>query len=230
MFLPSVNDVEGREIVIAPSFTLLDVALECVADSDVVIAAQNMFYEKNGAFTGEVSPEMLVDAGVEMVILGHSERRHIFGEGDDVIARKVNAAFSWDIRPILCVGETLEERDDNRLEEVLERQLSSALVGLDSENMRNMIIAYEPVWAIGTGRTAGPDQAQEAHQIIRAWIEKHFETGIAELVRLLYGGSVKPDNIEKLMDMPDVDGVLVGGAALEPASFASIVNCKISIS
>jgi triosephosphate isomerase len=225
-FLPHVAGVTDREVMVAPSFIALERSLSLTSGTTVTIAAQNMFYETSGAFTGEISPDMLRDIGVGTVLLGHSERRHIFGESDKMIGKKLVAALSAGLAPVLCVGETLEERDAGRVGDVLAAQLEAACSGI-GEGIERLVVAYEPVWAIGTGRTAGPEQAQDAHLVVRGWFEKHFETGIAERLRILYGGSVKPDNIAALMAMPDVDGVLVGGAALEAGSFASIVTCSI---
>jgi triosephosphate isomerase len=204
----------------------LERSLSLTSGTTVTIAAQNMFYDTSGAFSCEISPDMLRDIGVGTVLLGHSERRHIFGESDKMIGKKLVAALSAGLAPVLCVGETLEERDAGRVGDVLAAQLEAACSGM-GEGIERLVVAYEPVWAIGTGRTAGPEQAQDAHLVVRGWFEKHFETGIAERLRILYGGSVKPDNIAALMAMPDVDGVLVGGGALEAGSFASIVTCSI---
>lgn len=225
-FLPLIKDAAKRDVVIAPPFTSLETAVSMVLGSGVKIAAQNMFYKSSGAFTGEISPDMIKDVGVNMVILGHSERRNIFGESDEVVGKKLDAAFKFGLIPILCVGETLSEREAGSVSDVLSRQLGAAFPSI-SEVSDDFVVAYEPVWAIGTGRTAGPDQAEEAHLIIRNWFKKHFKTGIADHLRILYGGSVKADNITDLMVMPNVDGVLVGGAALEPGSFADIVNCEV---
>ncbi len=227
-FLPLVDGLDGREIVIAPPFTALSAASEVLKGNKLVsLAAQNMYFEQEGAFTGEISPVMLREFGVKRVILGHSERRHVFGEGDDLIASKVRAAMENGLLPILCIGEMLEEREAGSTYEVLERQLSTGLSAIDNRGAAQVVIAYEPVWAIGTGKTATPRQAQEAHIYIRSWLDSRFGPGIADQIRILYGGSAKPDNINELMALPDVDGVLVGGASLKLESFAEIVSCQI---
>ncbi len=228
-FMPKVRDLpENREIVIAPPFTALETVCRAfIGRKNINAAAQNMHFEEKGAFTGEISPVMLTDLGAKFVILGHSERRHIFGEQDDIIAKKVSAALSHSLSPILCIGETLEQRESDDTELILEHQLRDGLSLVSESDMESVVVAYEPVWAIGTGKTATPDQAQQAHEFIRSWIEEHFNSGIAEQIRILYGGSVKPGNIDELMALPDVDGALVGGAALEPESFAAIAACKI---
>lgn len=222
--IPCVSELEGVDIIVAPPYTALGTAVELASDNSILIAAQNMHYEDMGAFTGEISPLMLLDIGVSHVIIGHSERRHVFGEDDELVARKVHSAIRAGLIPVFCVGETREEREENRVAPVLNDQVDTVVNGLAPDEVKNIIVAYEPVWAIGTGLTAGPEQAQDAHEIIRKRLRKHFETTIADSVRILYGGSVNADNINKLMVMPDIDGVLVGGAALEARSFASILN------
>ena len=228
-FITLVRDIpQDREIVIAPPFTALETVCRAfLGRKNLHVAAQNMHYEEKGAFTGEISPVMLSDLGVSMVILGHSERRHVFGESNELISRKVVSAISHDIKPIFCIGETLEQREAGDTVKVLESQLSEGLSQVSESDMENVIVAYEPVWAIGTGKTATPDQAQDAHDSVRAWISEHFNSGIAEQIRILYGGSVKPENVNELMALPDVDGALVGGAALDPHSFAAIAGCEI---
>ena len=224
-FLPGMEDVAEREIIIAPPFT----ALHCVAQkvapvSGVSLAAQNMHYESHGAYTGEISPPMLRESGVEWVILGHSERRHVFNEDNEFISLKVQAAFSAGLKPILCVGELLEERESGRTFDVLQTQLEQGLNRIKETESTGLVVAYEPVWAIGTGRTATPGQAQEAHGFIRAWMKKHYGSTVADSIRILYGGSVKPDNIDSIMSENDVDGVLVGGASLAPDTFSRLVH------
>ena len=227
-FLPMIDGLDGREVVIAPPFTALAAASEVVKGNKLVsLAAQNMYFEQEGAFTGEISSTMLREFGIKWVILGHSERRHIFGEKDMLISSKVKAAMENGLLPILCIGETLEEREAGSTYEVLDRQLSTGLSDIDDKGAMQMVIAYEPVWAIGTGKTATPTQAQEAHIHIRSWLDSRFGPGIADQIRILYGGSAKPDNIDELMALPDVDGVLVGGASLKVESFAKIVRCQI---
>lgn len=228
-FLPLIKGLSGRDVVIAPAFTALPLARDLAAESQVSLAGQNMHWEKEGAFTGEISPLMLRDLGVQWVILGHSERRHIFGETNEGIAIKVRVALSHDLHPILCVGERLEEREANRTMEVLEQQLTGGLEQVRSEEASRLVVAYEPVWAIGTGKTATPDQAQEAHTFIRSWLAKRFDQTIAAHLRILYGGSVKPENVNDLMAERDIDGALVGGASLDPEAFGHIVSYRTDI-
>jgi triosephosphate isomerase (TIM) len=210
-----LKNFDGAEIVIVPSFTALP---------RLTLGAQNMCHEPSGAFTGEISAGMLREFFTRYVVLGHSERRIIFGESDELVNKKVKAALAASLRPILCVGETLEERDADRHHEVLAKQLKGSLAGLDAEQMLDTVIAYEPVWAIGTGRTATPEQAQEAHAFIRKTLSEIFDPATAAKVRIQYGGSVKPDNAKELLHQPDIDGALVGGASLDPRSFAKIVQ------
>jgi triosephosphate isomerase len=221
-FLPEVPD-EGAEVVICPPYPSLKTAVEHCAQSRVRIAAQNMHEADQGAFTGEVSAPMLLELGVDGVILGHSERRQHFGETDQALARKVPAALAAGLEPILCIGEVESERDAGDTEEVLGRQLDVDLADVADERLGEVVIAYEPVWAIGTGRTATPEQAQEAIAFIRGRIAQRSAEA-AEATRILYGGSVKPDNAAELISQPDVDGALVGGASLDPDDFAAIVS------
>ena len=216
--------LKDRDVLVAPPFTALAAVGEALRGSDVLLGAQNMHWEREGAFTGEISPVMLKQVGCGHVILGHSERRHIFGESDDTVARKTRAAVDNGLTPIVCVGETLPERESNRTLEVVERQLERALRALTPDEASRAIVAYEPVWAIGTGRTATPDQAQEVHAFIRGRLGATHGEPAAAALRILYGGSVKPDNIDGLMAQPDVDGALVGGACLKAESFLRIVN------
>ena len=212
------------DVLVAPPFTALHAVAQALRGSEVALGAQNMHWESEGAFTGEVSPPMLRDAGCTHVILGHSERRQLFGETDDGVARKAQAAFSHGLTPLVCVGETLAERESGRTMEVVERQEERALRGLTSDQVARLVMAYEPVWAIGTGRNATPDQAQEVHAFIRRHVSGSHGEPAAATLRILYGGSVKPDNIGALMAQPDVDGALVGGASLTAASFLKIVH------
>jgi triosephosphate isomerase (TIM) len=223
-FKPLVAASTHCDIVVAPPFTALRAAAEAAAGSNIGISAQNMCWEKNGAFTGEVSAPMLLEAGCRYVILGHSERRHIFGETDEMIAKKVAAALGASLVPIVCVGETLDEREAGATETVLQRQWEGALAALTPEQFSRILLAYEPVWAIGTGRTATPEIASDAHRFLRTRAAGRFGSERAAALRILYGGSVKPDNIRGLMAQMEIDGALVGGACLEPASFAAIVN------
>ncbi len=224
-FVPLVEDVQDVEIVIAPPFTSLAVAAKFLKGSNVKLAAQNLFWEEKGAFTGEISPIMLRDVECEYVIVGHSERRQYFGETDETVNKRVRAAHQAGLKVILCIGETLEERESGKTFDVLKTQLSGGLKEIDAPDM--LVIAYEPVWAIGTGKTATPEQAQEAHQFIREQLSGIYGAQEAQKIRILYGGSVKPENVASLMSQEDVDGGLVGGASLKPDSFAEIVKNAI---
>jgi triosephosphate isomerase (TIM) len=222
-FLPAVEEyLETVDVVVCPPFLALGVAVESCRGKRVRVAAQNMNAEPEGAFTGEISAPMLTDIGVEGVILGHSERRRHFGETDAEVARKVVAALDAGLQPILCIGESEAERDSHRTEEVLRRQLEADLEAVPNERLADMVIAYEPVWAIGTGHTATEAQAQEATAFIRARLSDR-QAAAADAVRILYGGSVKPGNARELFSQPDIDGALVGGASLEPQDFLAIV-------
>ncbi|MCW5205608.1 triose-phosphate isomerase [Desulfobulbus sp. F5] len=215
-----------REVMIAPPFTALAAVKEAVAGSPVKVAAQNVGWEKEGAFTGEISPPMLLDAGAEMVIIGHSERRHVFGESNAMINRRLRAALQSGLLPILCVGETLAEREAGSTFTVVEEQLAQGLADVTAVQMDSVVIAYEPVWAIGTGKTASKEQAQEVHAFIRASLAQLYEKTLAERIRILYGGSVKPENVDSLMAQSDIDGVLVGGASLNATAFERIIHFK----
>jgi triosephosphate isomerase (TIM) len=223
-FKPLVASTTHCDIVVAPTFTSLAAAAEAASGSNIAISAQNMHQEKQGAFTGEIAASMLVEAGCRYVILGHSERRHIFGETDAMIAKKTVAALDAGLIPIVCVGETLDERNGNQTESVLATQCAGGLGALTDEQFSRILLAYEPVWAIGTGRTATPEMAGDAHRFLRSHLASRFTSDRAADLRILYGGSVKPDNIRGLMAQLEIDGALVGGASLEAASFASIVN------
>jgi triosephosphate isomerase len=218
-----VRNLHGREVGIAPPFTALTTVAEALAGSAVTLGAQNMHWEERGAFTGEISPLMLRDAGCRFVILGHSERRQYFGEDDASVHRKVRAALAHELTPIVCVGETLSEREAGQTLDVVGRQVRGALLGLQADAIRHVVVAYEPVWAIGTGRVATPQQAQEVHCWIRNLLAETFGS-VAEEVRILYGGSVKPENIDELMAEADIDGALVGGASLQAESFVRIAG------
>jgi triosephosphate isomerase (TIM) len=220
--LPRVSE-SGPEVVICPPFTSLRAAVELCFQSPVRVAAQNMHEADEGAFTGEISAPMLLDLGVDGVILGHSERRQHFGETDEALARKVPAALGAGLEPILCVGENEAQRDGDETEDVLTRQIQADLADVPDARLSEVVIAYEPIWAIGTGRTATPEQAQEAIALIRGLIDARSDTA-AIAIRILYGGSVKPDNAAELISRPDVDGALVGGASLDPGDFAAIVE------
>jgi triosephosphate isomerase len=212
------------EIIVAPPFTAIHAAAEALRGDRVYLAAQDMHWEREGAFTGEVSATMVRDAGAAYVIIGHSERRTLFGETDLNVNRKLAAALGADLHPIVCVGETLEQRDASQTLDVLDRQLKEGLDNITAEQVAQLVLAYEPVWAIGTGRNATPEQAQEAHAHIRTRLRQWFGADAAERCRILYGGSVKPENIESIASQPDVDGALVGGASLDVRAFSEIVQ------
>jgi len=220
----AVKDVDGVDVVVAPPFTALHAAAEAARNTNIAVAAQDLYWEKEGAFTGEVSAGMIREAGAEYVIVGHSERRRLFGESDAIVNRKIVAAIGAELTPIVCVGETLEERERNETFGVLDRQIKDGFDRLTADRIAELVIAYEPVWAIGTGRTATAAQAQEAHAHIRQRLRQWFGADAADRCRVLYGGSVKPDNIRELIAEPDVDGALVGGASLEVRGFAEIVS------
>lgn len=223
-FTPLVASTKHCDIVIAPSFTAVSTAAETAKNTNIAISGQNVSWSKEGTFTGEVSARMLVEAGCRYVIIGHSERRQLFRESDDDVAAKTLIALETGLIPIVCLGETGEERDAERTEEILRRQFSSGPGALSPEEFSRILIAYEPVWAIGTGRTATPRTAADAHRLLRRCAEERFCAHFASALRILYGGSVKPDNVKGLMAQEELDGVLVGGASLDPKSFASIVN------
>ena len=212
------------EVVVAPPFTALHAVAKAIEDSNIRLAAQNCFWEASGAYTGEVAAPMLDEIGCTYVIIGHSERRQYFGETDETVNRRVRAAVSAGLLPIICIGETLAERESGRTLEVVTRQLTGALNGFDGAQAASFVIAYEPVWAIGTGRNATSNQAQEVHAHIRERLTSLLGREISEQVRIQYGGSVKPENAAELMGKPDVDGALVGGASLKAADFAAIVK------
>ncbi len=223
-FLPLVADHTRDEIVVCPSFTGLRAAVEAAGGSNVAVGAQNVHWEKEGAFTGEVSVGMLSAIGVTHVIIGHSERRQYFNETDDTVNRKLKTALESGFTPIVCLGEVLEEREAGLTEDVLRRQCTRAFHGISARKAAKLIIAYEPVWAIGSGKPCAPQMAADAHAVIRHDAEKAFGKEFAEGLRIIYGGSVKPDNASQLMGEEDVDGALVGGASLDAESFAKIVK------
>ena len=223
-FRALVKDMAGVEIVLATPFTSLHAAFEAARNSNVAIAAQDLYWEREGAFTGEISAPMIREAGAEFVIVGHSERRTLFGETDATVNRKAVAAFSAGLTPIVCIGETLDQRERNETFEVLDRQIKTGLDGLTGEQLALLVIAYEPVWAIGTGRNATPAQAGEAHGHIRQRLRQWFGNDAAEHCHVIYGGSVKVENIADLAAQPDVDGALVGGASLDIRGFSEIVS------
>ena len=219
-----VADVTGVDVVVAPTFTALHATAQAARGTRIGIAGQNLHWEREGAFTGEISGGMLKEAGASWVIIGHSERRALFGETDLGVNRKIGAAFANALTPIVCIGETLDQRERNETFDVLDRQIRQGLEGLTGDQLIRLVLAYEPVWAIGTGRTATPAQAGEAHAHIRSRLRQWFGADAADQCRVLYGGSVKPDNIQDLIAQPDVDGGLVGGASLDAKGFAEIVR------
>ncbi len=218
-FIPMVKDVNDVDILIAPPLTALSAASKLLKSTNIILAAQNVYFEENGAYTGEVSPRMLLSAGCTSVIIGHSERREIFGESDETVNKKSKLARENGLDVILCIGESLEVREAGNTFDVLDKQLTGSLKDL---SLDGITIAYEPIWAIGTGKTATTEQANETHTFIRDWLKKNKEG--ADSVRIQYGGSVKPDNVEALMSQPEIDGALVGGASLKPDSFAKLVE------
>ena len=220
----ALKELADVEVVLAPPFTALHAVAEAARNTQVRVAAQNVYWEREGPFTGEISPGMAKEAGAEYAIIGHSERRRLFGETDAIVNRKILAAAAAGLRPIVCVGETLEERERNATLEILDRQIKNGLDAVTSEVLANFVVAYEPVWAIGTGRNATAAQAGEAHAHIRSRLRQWFGGDTADRCRVIYGGSVKPDNIAALIAEPDVDGALVGGASLDVRSFLDIVS------
>jgi len=224
--IPLVSGVKDRDIVLAPTFTSLQTVAEASKGTNMALAAQNLFWEDKGAFTGEISAEMLLDSGCKYVIIGHSERRQYFGETDETVSKKVRQALNKGLLPIVCVGELLSEREAGKANDVIDRQVSGALKGVTAAEMQKIVVAYEPVWAIGTGKTATPEQANDIHAFIRQKVKAMYNGDIAEGLRIQYGGSVTPDNVSQLMAKPDIDGALVGGASLKPESFAALVTFK----
>jgi len=217
-------DRDDVDVIIAPPYTSLDRANQLIADTKIKLAAQNMCYEDSGAFTGAISAKMLKSVGCDFVILGHSGRRTLFGENNNTINKKIKKALSENLTPIFCIGETLEERESGEMKNVIEKQVKEGLEGISEEELTGTIIAYEPVWAIGTGKTATPEQAQEVHSFIRSLLKEMYSENLAENTTIQYGGSVKPENASELIGQPDIDGALVGGACLKADSFAAIVK------
>ncbi len=218
------RDVDDRDVLLAPPFTAVGAVTEAVSGASIIVAGQNVCWEEQGAFTGEISPLMLKELGATAAIVGHSERRQIFGETDELINQRLRGGLNFDMMMILCIGETLEERESEQTLAVLEKQIKAGLAGVSAADMAQVVVAYEPVWAIGTGKTASTGQAQQAHAFIRDLAGQLFEKDIADNLRILYGGSVKPANVDELMAQPDIDGALVGGAALDAESFGRIIN------
>ncbi|MFH0733085.1 MAG: triose-phosphate isomerase [bacterium] len=212
------------KVVVCPPYTSLETASTLLKDSPIEVGAQNMYFEENGAFTAEISASMLLSVGCKYVILGHSERRTIFNESDELINKKIKKALSSDLLPIFCIGETLEQRESGKTESVIEVQVRKGLEGISAEDFSKIVVAYEPVWAIGTGKTASPAQAQEVHAFIRGLLTNLYSKEAAENTVIQYGGSVKPENAKELLSQPDIDGALVGGACLKAKSFAEIIK------
>ncbi|HAR62669.1 MAG TPA: triose-phosphate isomerase [Candidatus Margulisbacteria bacterium] len=226
-----INGIKGKltgtencDIVICPTFVCLESAKKAVAGSALKLGAQNLYWKDSGAFTGEISADMLLSSGVEFVIIGHSERRQYFGETDETVNLRLKQALKKGLKPIVCIGETLEERENNKTFTVLDTQLTGGLADISADDMKKIVIAYEPVWAIGTGKVATNEQAQETHAYIRSKIKSMYNAEIADRVIIQYGGSVKPDNAEGLLSLPDIDGALVGGASLKVEDFVGIIN------
>lgn len=219
-------DSSNADILICPPYVYLDAVSQAVAGSSINVGSQDAYFEASGAFTGEISVGMLKDIGCQFIILGHSERRHVLGESDLLINKKVHAVLSGDLTPIVCVGETLEEREAGKTLDVIKSQFDGSLAGLTADQIKKTVIAYEPVWAIGTGKTATPEQAQEVHADLRRILAERYNPETSEEVRILYGGSVKPDNTAELMAQADIDGALVGGASLQSDSFIDIINAS----
>ena len=222
-----VADIEGVDIVVCPPFTALESVSEAITETNIALGAQNVYWADSGAFTGEISVAMLKDFGVQYVIVGHSERRQYFGETNETVNKRLRAALAHQMTPIVCVGENLAEREANKTFDVVKNHCEGSLAGLSPQEAGAIVVAYEPVWAIGTGRTATPQQAQEVHAFIRQLLGKIFSADVAGDVRIQYGGSVTPDNIAALMGQPDIDGALVGGASLKAPSFAAIVKAAV---
>jgi triosephosphate isomerase len=222
----AISGVKGVEVAVAPPFTALYAVCKELEGSSIRLAAQNLYWEEKGAFTGEVSPLMLKEVGCHYVIIGHSERRQFFGETDETANRRIKAALAQGLKVIFCIGETLKEREEGKTFSVIERQVEDGLKNLSDKEMKNIVIAYEPVWAIGTGKTATPGQAEEVHRFIRGKIEKLYSREVSEEIRIQYGGSVTPENIKGLMEQANIDGALVGGASLKAESFSKIVRFK----
>lgn len=222
-----LEDVKGVTVVVCPPFTSLFSVKKAISGSSIQLGAQNMYWEEKGAFTGEISPPMLLTAGCKYVILGHSERRSYFAETDQSVNSKLKSALGFGLSPIICVGEKLEQREANKTDEIVETQVKGAFKDLDDRQAARTVVAYEPVWAIGTGKTATPQQANQVHVLIRKLLSSRFGTGCAEKINILYGGSVKPENAKELLGMPDIDGALVGGASLDGESFEQIVRSAV---
>lgn len=222
--MENIKDVDDVDVAVFPPAPYLILMKEILKGSGIKYGAQNMYFEEKGAFTGELSPGMLKDTGCELVLVGHSERRHIFNETDEMLNKKIKCALKFNLIPFFCIGETLEEREAGNQFKVVESQLLLGLKDLNEEQIKSIVVAYEPVWAIGTGKTATPEIAQEIHKFIRQWFKENFSNETAEQIRILYGGSIKPHNIKGLITQPDIDGGLVGGASLKYEDFSQIIR------
>ena len=222
-----VSDVKDVEIVVCPTFTALSQVVQAAAGTNVKIGAQNIHWAENGAYTGEISAEMLKETGVEYVIIGHSERRQYFGESDETVNQRLVAALNAGLIPMVCIGELLDERESGKTEDVLKTQITGAFKDISAEDMEKIVIAYEPVWAIGTGKTATPEMAEDTHSFVRSVVAELYTPEVAEKVRIQYGGSMKPGNSAELIGQVDIDGGLVGGASLQPDSFAELIKNAI---
>ncbi|MDA3918254.1 MAG: triose-phosphate isomerase [Deltaproteobacteria bacterium] len=220
------SDVTDVDVMIAPTYLSLPLVSTTLRDSRIKVGSQNLYFENQGAFTGEVSAEMIKAAGAEYVIIGHSERRQYFGETDLSVNKKIRAAMGSGLKPVLCIGETETDRDEEKTFSILDKQVSNGLKGLSFDELGNLVLAYEPVWAIGTGKTASVDQVDEVHQYLRSLLEKLFSNDFSDKTRILYGGSVNPDNVKELMGIKDVDGALVGGASLDADTFINIIKYR----
>ena len=227
--IEKTGGVTGVDIVVAPPFTSLVAAKSAIGETAIGLAAQNVHWEDKGAFTGELSAAMLLDAGCGWVIIGHSERRQFFGETDDTVNKRLKAALKAGLKPIVCVGETLDQREAGSTDEVVSAQLAGGFSGIDESSFADTVIAYEPIWAIGTGKTATSDQAQEIHGVVRGWLAENYGAEKAQETRILYGGSVKPGNAAELLAMEDIDGALVGGASLKADDFGAIIRASVKI-
>jgi triosephosphate isomerase len=222
------NSTESVDVLVCPPYPYLTTVADAIKGSGIELGAQDAYYQSPGAFTGEVANEMLTDIGCSYVILGHSERRHVMGECDETTNKKITASLAGGLKAILCVGELLTEREAKQTEAVLDRQMSGGLAGISEDQMADVVIAYEPVWAIGTGKTATPEQAESAHAHLRNWLESNYNVGVAAATRILYGGSVKPDNAAELIGQANVDGALVGGASLKAELFLPIIQAAVA--
>ena len=227
--LNNTKEIVKTMIIVCPPFTALSLVSDLANGSSLQVGAQNMYWEQQGAFTGEISTEMIKSTGTTYVIIGHSERRQFFGETDETVNKKLKAALESGLIPIVCIGESLDERESGVTNDVVGNQVEKALSGISAEDMQNVILAYEPIWAIGTGKTATPDQAQDVHKFIRSILTKLYNNEIAEKIIIQYGGSVKPENATELLSQPDIDGALVGGACLKADSFSGIIKAAESL-